>query len=270
MIGADAFSTQIHPLDIHRESFPMTVKIDDINTWPHDILKNLESPFIRQQFKRSTDIEALTKKNPAIMDIGLDLVKSCYQFGLTGYHCTKEKHPGFFKKSGLSLCDPKERIDSFLNEFGSRFSNNKLRDIKQTFIDWLNLKKRIGNRSKRVWFCLTKGGVKQHGTEYFFKYYGGEIIYWPMLIYWAKEKGVDPEVKKVLMEIGSPVVIETILEPSKMEFWGDSNLALSMLSYFGLLINRQFLPYDIDGYSIASISPEYIVDVHSKENFFGK
>lgn len=117
------------------------------------------------------------------------------------------------------------------------------------------------SRIGRIWFCFTKSLVIEPGTELFFKYYGGEIIYW-----WLIRKGL--EVERLLEQIGSPVVVEAALDPSKLEFFGDWNLAKSMLSYYGLSVNPSFNQYDIEGYAKYPIPPKEIIRVHSKDDFF--
>lgn len=196
-----------------------------------------------------------------VKDIGDALVEHCYQSGLIGYHCTKEKRPGFFKETGLELTNPKKKIDAFLEEFGGRLSERDLREVEHIFTAWLNCREHMDARTGKIWFCLTKSLVIQPGTELFFKYYGGEIIYW-----WLIEKGLV--VERLLEQIGSPVVIELALDPSKLEYFGDWNLAKSMLSYYGLSVNPSLNQYDIEGYTKYPISPKDIIEVHSKDDFF--
>ena len=140
-------------------------------------------------------------------------------------------------------------------------SEGKLSEVKRKFAEWLNCKGQMRGRRGKVWFCLTRNLVVGSGTGRFFKYYGGEIIYWPFA-------GRDPEVEALLEQIGSPVVIELALDPTELVYFGDDNLAKSMLSYYGVSVNPSFDPYDIEGYAKVPLPPERIVEVHTQPSFF--
>jgi hypothetical protein len=192
---------------------------------------------------------------------GSSLVSHCYRSGLIGYHCTKEKRPGFFKEHGLEPTDPERKVEAFLEEFGGRFTEEKLDEVKRKFTEWLSYKGQMRARAGKVWFCLTRNPVMGSGTGRFFKYYGGEIIYWPFA-------GRDPEVETVLERIGSPVVVELSLDPAEMVYFGDDNLAKSMLSYYGASVNPSFETYDIEGYAKVALPPGRVVEVHPQPAFF--
>jgi hypothetical protein len=238
----------------------MSIKVDDINTWPKDILDALGSSGIRRHFERAKSVEGVYNISD-IRAIGSDLVKRCYESKLIGYHCTKEKHPGFFKEHGLELTDPERKVTAFLEEFGTQFSESKLGEVKRKFADWLDWAEQMMSRRGKIWFCLTRNAVMEPGTEMFFKYYGGEIIYWPFA-------DRDTEVEALLERIGSPVVIELALDPSQLQYFGDDNLASSMLSYYGVSVNPSFNAYNIEGYAEVPLPPESIVEVHPQHEFF--
>lgn len=238
----------------------MSVKIDDLSTWPGDILEGLKSPHVRRYFAESQSAEDVYDI-AEVQAIGSALVGHCYHAGLIGYHCTKEKRPGFFKGHGLEVTEPERKIEAFLNEFGTHLSEGKLGEVRRKFAEWLNNKGQMKGRRGKVWFCLTRNLVVSSGTGRFFKYYGGEIIYWPFA-------GRDPEVEALLERIGSPVVVELSLDPAEMVYFGDDNLAKSMLSYYGASVNPSFDLYDIEGYSKIPLPPKRIVEVHPQPAFF--
>lgn len=74
----------------------------------------------------------------------------------------------------------------------------------------------------------------------------------------------------MLEQLGSPVVVELRLDASQLEFFGDRNLAKSMLSYFGRSVNDSFNLYDIEGYAKYHFAPEQVVRVHPKDEFFNE
>ncbi|HST22189.1 MAG TPA: hypothetical protein VLR90_13780 [Blastocatellia bacterium] len=240
----------------------MSIKVDDTGTWPQQVIEELSTPSIRSHFENGQWIDRVYK-TPAVQELGELLVESCYESGLIGYHCTKEKHLGYFLQRGLELTYAQRRIDSFLAEYGDRFTPSKLDEIKLKFEEWQNLEDHMAGREGKIWFCLTRRPVISDGTKWFFKYYGGEIIYWPFV-------EIDHEVESVLAQIGSPVVIELQLDTSQLEFFGDHNLAKSMLSYFGKTVNPLFNLQDIEGFAKCNLSPEQIVRVHPKDEFFNE
>ncbi len=74
----------------------------------------------------------------------------------------------------------------------------------------------------------------------------------------------------MLEVIGSPVVVELRLITSQLQFFGDRNLAKSMLRYFGRSINNSFNLHDIEGYARYHLAPEQIIRVHPKDEFFNE
>ena len=238
----------------------MSIKVDDIQTWPGDVIDALTVPSITRHFMKAEWVDDVYDM-PEVQAIASTLVGHCYRSGLVGYHCTKEKYPGYFKKYGLALTDPQKKVDSFLDEFGGRLSDSKLREVRVCYHEWLSNKKQMKARAGKVWFCLAKNLVVESGTERFFKYYGGEIIYRPFF-----ER--DNQMEAFLEGIGLPVVVEVKLDPSTLEFFGDLNLSKAVLSYYGLAVNPSFKSYDIEGYSKVPLSPELIIEVYSKPEFF--
>ncbi len=158
----------------------MSVKVDDTATWPEHIIDELSAPPVKSHFVNGQWIDHVYE-TPAVRKLGDLLVESCYQSGLIGYHCTKEKHPGYFLQNGLELTHAQSKIDSFLAEYGDRFAPDKLDKIKLRFQEWQGWKEQMASREGKIWFCLSRRPVMSHGTELFFKYFGGEIIYWPFV-----------------------------------------------------------------------------------------
>lgn len=107
----------------------MSIKVDDTATWPKHIIDEFSAPPVKSHFENGQWIDHVYE-TPAVREIGDLLVESCYQSGLIGYHCTKEKQPGYFLLNGLELTYAQRKIDSFLAEYGDRFAPNKLDEIK--------------------------------------------------------------------------------------------------------------------------------------------
>lgn len=233
--------------------------IDDIRTWPSEILARLHRASIVRKFacaKYITDIPL----NAYLAGITQDLIGHVYTEGLVGFHCSKEPRPGLFTETGLRLMDPEQSIDLFLQTYINQFSADARRRLEAGLHDWIMDQQHMRARANTVWFCLIRNSVVSSGTERFFKYFGGEIIYWPF--------DKDTEILSVLEQIGRPVIVEALLSPDTIQFFGDDNLAKSCLSYFGRTINPGFHPYDIEGYSKSPIAPAQIIRVWEKEAFF--
>ena len=123
------------------------------------------------------------------------------------------------------------------------------------------------SREGKIWYCLTANAAISTGTRYFYRYFGGEIIYWPFK---TKRKEGDEEILSVLERIGRPVIVEAFLMPNELQFFGDESLAESFLSHFGCTVNPEFFQLDKEGFTIKPLSPDHIVRVWETDVFFKK
>lgn len=235
--------------------------INDIQTWPADILARLHQASIVRNFANAKYMSDLTI-DADLADIAQDLIRHAYTEGLVGFHCSKEPRPGLFTETGLRLMDPEQSIDHFLQTYKDQFPTDAQRRLEAGLRNWITDRRHMRARANKVWFCLIRDSVISSGTDRFFKYFGGEIIYWPF--------DKDTEILSVLKQIGRPVIVEALLPPGTVQFFGDDNLAKSCLSYFGRTINPGFHPHEIEGYSTSPITPSQIICVWEKDAFFSE
>jgi hypothetical protein len=235
------------------------MQIDDFTTWPVDVLDRLRHERIVRMFSEKEWIEHIPI-DTHLYPIAQGLLKHAYTDGLVGFHCTREPRPDHFAKSGLRLLDPEQSVREFLTEYQYRFSEGAYSRLTIVLHDWLSNRNQIDGRSGKVWFCLTSNSVAE-GTEYFFRYFGGEIIYWQF-------KFSDAEISAVLEQIGNPVVVEAKLSMDTLHCCGDDNFVKSCLSFYGRAVNPLFNLHNIEGYSTDPIAPTDIIRVWDKDEFF--
>ncbi len=236
------------------------MQIDDLRTWPQTASRGLHDPTVRHILENADSVEDLMKCHE-ILRIGEALIQNALESGLVGFHCTKEPTDGYFQSAGLDTTSPSHSIKRFLTQYGRLFSENTLNRIRKKLGQWQEEQNHMEARANKIWFCLTAHLVLNQGTDRFFTYYGGEIIYCPFL-------DEDSEVLEVLAAIGRPVVIEAYLDLSQLEFCGEQNLLKSFLSYCKRSVNPGFRAHDIEGYCEQPIPPDKIARVWDRSDFF--
>ena len=204
------------------------MQIDNLSTWPTGVLEYLQQDMIIHLFLNATYMDQIPLAHN-FSEVADQLVQHVYAGGLVGFHCSKEPRPGYFRESGLRLMNPEQSITDFLTLYKDKFPPAAYLRLEIGLKEWLQ-HEQMKHRSEMVWFCLTRNIVSDNGTDSFFRYFGGEIIYWPF-------KRRDEEVSNILEQIGRPVVVEAILSMESLQCFGDDNFVKSCLSFYGKTVN---------------------------------
>jgi len=131
------------------------------------------------------------------------------------------------------------------------------RHIDAKLTDWQA--NHTGTREKKLWFCLTRTLVLNSGTESFFKYFGGEAIYFAFLR--------DQRVAPLLESIGEPVVVEVEIDVSVLTVSRKWAVGRTLVSHFASARNPNFFVEELEGYVSEDIPPQSVVAVHSYNDF---
>ncbi len=236
----------------------MSIEIDNIETLPREIIRKLNQPDIVRLFALVTAREDIGE-DARIGEIVNEIGNACRSSGLTVYHCTKEKEKGYFEKNGLIPTDPEKRVNDFLQEYGHRFGS-KRRKVERILNDWLE-DPRIKYRRDLISFVASKKDVLDESDNWrFLKYYGGEIIYSPLI-----EREDDSEFEHILESIGNPVYIEAKLDIGNINNDID-DISTLLLSFLGLFKNFSPCVSRVIRTKYA-VPPENIAKVWQKHEF---
>jgi len=64
--------------------------------------------------------------------------------------------------------------------FGDLFTLNELEEMKSIWHSYFVEQRQRSYRDGLIWTCLSRSLVKTHGTETFFRFFGGEAIFMPL------------------------------------------------------------------------------------------
>ncbi|MDP2156101.1 MAG: hypothetical protein Q8K68_00130 [Nitrospirota bacterium] len=194
-----------------------------------------------------------------IIDIFADVDEYVKSNGLSGYHCTKQAPTFSFALNGLRTLD----FTTHHAEFRSMMREHPMvdedlfRHIDAKLTDWQA--NHTGNREKKLWFCLTRTLVLDSETESFFKYFGGEAIYFAFLR--------DQRVAPLLESIGEPVIVEAKIDVSVLTVSRKWAFGRTLVSHFAAALNPNFFVEELEGYVSEDIPPQSVVAVHSHNDF---
>jgi hypothetical protein len=177
---------------------------------------------------------------------------------VVGYHCSKELTPDLFSSRGLRPLSINQHIEEFL-EIVEVSAPQLLDQFRRVYTPWMR-SAQMNGREGRVSFCLARELVVEEGTERFFKYYGGEALYWPF------DKG-NPCLD-FLESLGRPVVVEVTLPARELSTFTRRPFARSLLGYYGHSINPEFQPEPLEAQMTRPILPSEIIRVHERDAFF--
>jgi hypothetical protein len=107
--------------------------------------------------------------------------------------------------------------------------------------------------------------VGNWGAEKFFRYYGGEAVYWPFGP-WRPDADHHWFLRN-LESIGVPVVVEAKVAPSDLITGSANSGADVVISYFARSVNPCFEPWQPFCLTKKSVSPEQIMSVTPLESF---
>jgi hypothetical protein len=204
----------------------------------------------RHLFQKHEFLETVLE-NQSVRTIANDLEAYLKQRRIYGYHCTKEPSPGFFETRGLRPTDVQAHQAEFLATYGDKFTSNEIAEIKAAWEDYF---KRHGQRMLRdgyVWACLSRSLVKTSGTETFFRFFGGESIFMPLI--------QNSSIASKLEAIGRPVVVEVALPGNVLK--AGYEMSLAVLSRHHATIRPDAHPYDSEARLKQAVPPEDIIRV---------
>lgn len=228
----------------------------------------LESPQalsekIRERLNRHRDlffahkyVEAVLE-NEEVRDIANDIESHLIQHRLRAYHCTKEPFSNFFRTRGLRPTNVKSHQAEFLEMFGDKFTSDELGRMRCA---WQEYFERGGQRKMRdgfVWTCLSRSLVQSQGTDTFFRYFGGESIFMPLLN--------DAAIASKLQLIGSPVVVEVSIPGELIR--ANYKMSTAILSLYHISIRDDAHPFESEAHICQAVPPEDVLCVTPFDNF---
>lgn len=207
-------------------------------------------------FQRHKFLEAVLE-NQSVRTIANDLEAYLKKQRIYGYHCTKEPSPRFFETRGLRPTDIRAHQAEFLATYGDKFTSNEITEIKAS---WEAYFERHGQRKLRdghVWVCLSRSLVKTSGTETFFRYFGGESIFMPLIEH--------SSIALKLEAIGLPVVVELTLLGNILK--AGHEMSLAVLSRYHATICPDSYSYESEARLCQAVPPEDIIRVTPLSEF---
>ena len=106
-------------------------------------------------------------------------------------------------------------------------------------------------RNGHIWACLSRSLVKTSGTETFFRFFGGESIFMPLIKY--------SSIASKLESIGRPVVVEVALPGNVLK--AEYEMSLAVLSRHHATIRPNAHPYESEARLRQAVPPEDILRV---------
>jgi hypothetical protein len=181
---------------------------------------------------------------------------------MRAYHCTKQLCPGFFEQRGLRPLNLAQHINEFLVSVGPRLQAEVRGRFESAYMQWVDHAS-IPDRENLLWFCMSPYQVMKLGNARFFKYFGGEALYWPF--------SHDDPCLDVLRNLGKPVVVEVAVPAGDFMTSPPYPFARDMISHFiRKRLNPKFQVASLQAYVTRPIAPHEIVKVHKKETFWKK
>lgn len=241
---------------------------DDIDALPEEIREALSTPELADLFGQYQYYESI--KDFWILRPALDLIAQYSQEnGLAVYHCAKELFPGKFVTEGLRVLAQQRHVDEFLwyAEKDSLLDERERAEIEPIIRTWRDETHHVEGREGTLHFVHSRQEVGDFGAQKFFRYYGGEALYWP---FGPWRPDADHWFLRRLESIGVPVVVEAKVAPSALITGSDNNGADIVISYFARSVNPNFEPHHPFCFTQESVPPDQIMSVTSLESFVEK
>ncbi len=162
------------------------------------------------------------------------------------------------------MLDGKRHRERFLEEFGNRFTVDEKNRLEQGWEAYFpSLQDLL--REGRIWFCMSRYLVvnERRGTENFFRFFGGEAVFKPFM-----HDGSNADIAGRLEQIGSPVVVEVMIDPNEVH--SRQSFGMDLLSHYHRTVNPEAHIFSSEGYIGRDCRPDEILAVRSKEEFFKK
>lgn len=222
----------------------MVIKLHSIAQIPSDVLRNLES--FTDVFKEQESWEQLLKI-PSLLQIVKELDEFCLQERVFGYHYTRAERESI-EQHGLLALSGDERRRDFLDRYGHLFTDEQRDRIRKKWQYFSPEMCKI--RDHRIFFNFTLDALEDNGAENLLKYYGGEVVYFPLCD--------DPELKGILETIGQPMIVECVLNPAELTTFYEYPWGKIWLSSYHVTLNPKACRCDQDGYQEISVRAEQI------------
>jgi hypothetical protein len=177
-----------------------------------------------------------------------------------GYHCTKELEPGLIQSRGIRPLSINEHLDEFLAFVGTT-APHLTDNFVRTYESW-RVNDEMEGREGRIWFCLSRDFLSNGGTEGFFRYYGGEALYWPF------DEGSP--CLAFLESLGRPVVVEVVVPADAFITSIELPFARTLLGHHARRLNSAFQVEPLEAPMNRSVMPTEVLCVHEQDVFFTK
>lgn len=224
------------------------IRLESPNALPLEICERLEEH--KQLFQQSEYLESVIEHS-AVSAIAEDLENYLRQQRIVGYHCSKEPYEGFFAERGLRTTDVLAHQQEFLSMFGNRFTSDERAEMESVWHSYFIEDHQRKYRDGLIWTCLSRSLVKTHGTETFFRFFGGEAIFMPLQEH--------DTIADKLESIGTPVVVEVVLSGDSLTAYYP--MSRTVLSQYHLRINPNASPVQSEAKTQKSIPPENVIRV---------
>ena len=145
-------------------------------------------------------------KIPSLLQIVKELDGICLRDGVFGYHYTRAEKESI-EKHGLVALSGDERRRDFLERYGHLFTDEQRDRIRKKYNSYFS-PEMCRSRDRRIFFNFTLDALEDTGAEWLLKYYGGEVVNFPLCD--------DPELKGILEAIGQPMIVECVLNPAEL------------------------------------------------------
>jgi hypothetical protein len=227
--------------------------LDDPSTWPKHIVEQLNDELVIQLCKSHEFMEDIVDE-PRLIDIFADVKSHAVNHGLAGYHCTKQLPTSQFTSTGLRTLNFQDHHAWFRNLIRKHpdVDNELYRHIDARLTYWQE--NHTGRRENMIWFCLTRTLVLDSGTKSFFKYFGGEAVYFAFMD--------DDRVAPILENIGEPVVVEAKIDIADLTVFREWAFGRTLVSHFAHSLNSNFFIEELEGYVSADIIPSSVIATH--------
>lgn len=224
--------------------------LDVPSTWPARVKELLNQDEVVELFRQNDYMDELVRHR-ALRPILEEIEEHIAAAPLAAYHCTKQLPERPFTTTGLRVLD----FDRHHAEVRELLRDHKdvspalFERIDAGLADWR--KNHTGRREKMLWLCVDRNLVFDHGTESFFKYFGGEAVYFAFID--------DPEVGPLLERIGEPVVVEVRIRSGDLKVFQEFAFARTLASHFASSVNPEFFIEGREGYLSKGIEPKDVV-----------
>ena len=233
---------------------PTPICLDSLDSIPADLSNQLKN--YRAAFQKSPCLETVLQ-DANIREIANELESHLKQQCILGYHCTREPFTGFYKARGLRLTDVRQHQTEFLGSFGDRFSSIEITQIEEAWLNYFERENKRNDREDQIWACLTRPNPPHDGTESFFQYFGGEIIFIPLM--------KMPVILDKLTKIGCPVVVEIELRADELHING--SMSHAVLSRYHRTIRPDAYLSESEACFRKSVPPSKIIRVTPLDQF---